>query len=118
MNIEEYRDFCIALPGVTEEFPFNASTLVFKVMGKMFVLTDIDTFASFNIKATPENNIDLRESYSGITPGFHMNKKHWSTVQTDGTVEDELMFKLLRDSYELVAKGLTKKLKEELNQLN
>jgi len=118
MNIEEYRDYCLVLPGVTEEFPFDASTLVFKVMGKMFVLTDVDKFESFNAKADPEYSIELRESYSGINPGFHMSKKHWNTIDTDGSVDDELMFKLLKDSYDLVVGGLTKKLKEELRMLN
>lgn len=117
MNIEEYRDFCLSFPGVTEEFPFNASTLVFKVMGKMFVLTDVDKFESFNAKADPEYSIELRENYSGINPGYHMSKKHWNTIDTDGSVDDELMYKLLKDSYGLVVKGLTKKLKEELKSL-
>ena len=70
MNIEEYRDFCLLLPGVTEEFPFDINTLVFKVMGKMFSLTDVDSFASMNLKADPEYSIELREMYSGINPGY------------------------------------------------
>ena len=118
MNIEEYRDFCLALPGVTEEFPFDESALVFKVMGKMFALTNVDKFEGINLKADPEESIDLREQYSGINPGYHMNKKHWNTVDTDGSVEDELMYILIRNSYDLVAKGLTKKLKEELDILS
>jgi predicted DNA-binding protein (MmcQ/YjbR family) len=117
MNIEEFRDYCLSFPGVSEEFPFDSSTLVYKVMGKMFVLTGVDSFASFNIKADPEYNIELRELYSGIKPGYHMNKKHWSTVDTDGSVENELMYKLLKDSYDLVVSGLTRKLKAELEGL-
>lgn len=118
MNIEEYRDFCLALPGVTEEFPFDASTLVFKVMNKVFALTNVDDFKSFNLKADPEYSIELREMYSGINPGFHMNKKHWNTIETDGSVDDVLMYKLIKHSYDLVVKGLTKKLKEELKTLS
>jgi predicted DNA-binding protein (MmcQ/YjbR family) len=117
MNIEEYHRFCIEMPGVTETFPFDEETLVFKVMGKMFALTDVDTFGSFNAKCKPENCIELREQYSGINPGFHMNKKHWNTISTDGSVPDVLMFELIKDSYDLVVTGLTKKMKEELAAL-
>jgi predicted DNA-binding protein (MmcQ/YjbR family) len=117
MNIEEYRNFCLELLGVNETFPFDEETLVFKVMGKMFALTDVDTFESFNAKCKPENCIELREQFSGINPGFHMNKKHWNTVSTDGSVPDELMFQLIKQSYELVVAGLTKKAREELSAL-
>lgn len=117
MNIEEYRDYCLSLPGVTEEFPFDSKTLVFKVMGKMFALTDVETFNSVNLKADPEYSIELRELYSGIKPGFHMNKKHWNTVETDGSVDDELIYKLIDDSYTLVEKGLSKKLKDQLKEM-
>lgn len=117
MNIEEYHNFCLKLPGVTEEFPFDKDTLVFKVMGKMFALTDVDTFESFNAKCDPEDCIELREQYSGINPGYHMSKKHWNTVSTDGSVSDELMYKLIRNSYELVVTGLTKKDKAALKNI-
>jgi len=117
MNIEEYRDFCLGLPGVTEEFPFDVETLVFKVMGKMFALTDVDTFISFNAKCKPEDCIDLRERYSGIKPGFHMSKKHWNTISTDGSVPEELMYELIRNSYDQVVAGLTRKNREELKKL-
>lgn len=117
MNIEEYRDYCLALPGVSEDFPFDQQTLVFKVMGKLFALTDVDSFVSINLKGEPEYNIELREMYSGINPGFHMNKKHWNTVETDGSVDDDLLYKLIRHSYDQVVSGLTRKLKEELNTL-
>ena len=114
MDIVQYRDFCLSLPGVTEEFPFDEQTLVFKVMGKMFALTDVDHFTSFNAKATPEDCIALREQYSGIQPGFHMNKKHWNTIAVDGSVPDAVMVQLLKNSYDLVVNGLTKKQREEL----
>ena len=114
MNIEEYRNYSLKLPGVTEGFPFDEKVLVFKVMGKMFLLTDIDTFASFNAKCEPEKCIELREQYSGIKPGYHMNKKHWNTISTDGSVPDGLMFEFIKNSYNLIVAGLTKKLKEEL----
>ena len=117
MNIEEYRNYCLKLPGVTETFPFDKKTLVYKVMGKMFALTDVDSFESFNAKCQPEECIEFREQYSGINPGYHMNKKHWNTISTDGSVPDELMYQLIKTSYELVVAGLTKKLKEELETL-
>ncbi|RLD25479.1 MAG: MmcQ/YjbR family DNA-binding protein [Bacteroidetes bacterium] len=117
MNIEDYRNFCLGLPGVTEDFPFDKETLVYKVMGKMFALTDVDTFGSFNAKCKPEDCIDLREQYSGIKPGYHMSKKHWNTISTDGSVPDELMYELIRNSYDLVVAGLTKKAREELREL-
>jgi predicted DNA-binding protein (MmcQ/YjbR family) len=118
MNIEEYRDFCLSLPGVEEGFPFDSSTLVFKVMNKMFALTDVDNFAFINLKATPEDCIELREKYDGIKPGYHMNKKQWNSVYTDAFIGDELMYKWITDSYDLVVLGLPKKLKEELNELS
>lgn len=117
MDIVEYRDFCLSLPGVTEDFPFDEQTLVFKVMGKMFALTDVDHFASFNAKATPEDCIALREQYAGIKPGYHMNKQHWNTVAVDGSVPDAVMAELLTNSYDLVVKGLTRKQREELAQI-
>ena len=117
MNIEEYRDYCLSLPGVTEGFPFDHSTLVYKVMGKIFVLTDVDKFIFFNAKADPEYSIKLRERYSTIKPGYHMNKAQWNSIETDGSVDDDLMIQLIKDSYNLIVLGLTKKLKEELNSL-
>ena len=118
MNIEEYREYCISKKGVTEEFPFDETTLVFKVMGKMFALTGVDTFESINLKCEPEHAIQLREQYSGIIPGYHMNKKHWNTVSTQGELTDKLIKKLIDISYDLVVKGLTKKLKTELENLS
>ncbi|MFY0686156.1 MAG: MmcQ/YjbR family DNA-binding protein [Cyclobacteriaceae bacterium] len=116
MNIEEYREFCIQKPGVTEEFPFDEQTLVFKVMGKMFALANVDLFVSMNLKCDPERAEKLRESYDGIKPGYHMSKKHWNTVMADESVPDQLIYELIDHSYELVVGGLTKKLKEELRK--
>jgi len=114
MDIETYRDYCIAKPGTTEEFPFDENVLVFKVMGKMYALTDVDLFTSINLKCDPEYALELREQYEGITGGYHMSKKHWNTVVTDGSVPDNLLLELIDHSYELIVKGLPKKLKEEL----
>ncbi|MDA9261946.1 MmcQ/YjbR family DNA-binding protein [Flavobacteriales bacterium] len=117
MNIEEYREYCISKPGVTEGFPFDSNTLVFKVMEKMFALTNIDLFASINLKCDPDYAIELREKHEGIKPGFHMSKKHWNTCDTKNDISDDLLRKLIDDSYNLVASKLTKILKEELKKL-
>jgi predicted DNA-binding protein (MmcQ/YjbR family) len=109
MNIEELREICISKAGVTEEFPFDNSALVFKVMGKMFALTNIDKYESVNLKCDPERAVELRETYSGIIPGWHMNKTHWNTVLVDGSVDDSLLVELVQHSYDLVVSKLTKK---------
>ncbi|MBO6621817.1 MAG: MmcQ/YjbR family DNA-binding protein [Balneola sp.] len=118
MNIEEYRDFCIAFPGVTEGFPFGPETMVFKVMNKMFALTNIETYDFVNLKCDPERAITLREEYEGISPGWHMNKVHWNSVKTSADVGDELFKELIRHSYNLIVESLPKKTKEELRLLS
>ncbi len=117
MNIEEFRDFCLAFPGVTEGFPFGEDTLVFKVMGKMFAITGVDDFEFINLKCDPERATILREQYEEIKPGWHMNKAHWNSVYPDGTLEDELVKELITHSYELIVDSLPKKKKEELKTL-
>lgn len=114
MNIEEFREFCLSKKGVTEEFPFDKKTLVFKVYGKMFALTNIDLFESINLKCDPEKAIELREKYPAVLPGYHMSKKHWNTIMIDGSIPDKLLFHWIGDSYELVVSGLTKAQKESL----
>ncbi len=115
MNIEEYREYCISKPAVTESFPFDQHVLVFKVAGKMFALADIDAYEWINLKCDPERAVLLREEYSGITPGYHMNKLHWNSVDVNGTVPDSLLKELIDHSYELVVKSLTKTVKENFN---
>lgn len=117
MNIEEYRGYCISKPGVTEGFPFDDKILVFKVMGKMFALTDVDEFVSINLKCDPDYAIELREEYEGVIEGYHMSKKHWNTCKNESDIPDTTMKKLIDDSYNLVVSSLTKKLKEELNNI-
>jgi len=100
---------------VTEEFPFDETTLVFKVMGKMFALTGLDEPEfKVNLKCDPERSIELREEYENIIAGFHMNKKHWNTVKPDGSLSNELFKELIDHSYDLVVKGLPKKLRDQL----
>ena len=118
MDIESYREYCMAKPGTTEDMPFDNKVLVFKVMGKMYALTDIDLFTSINLKCDPEYAIELRDKYAGVNPGYHMNKKHWNTIECDGSVPDNLIKELIDHSYDLVIKGLPKRLKEELNTMS
>jgi predicted DNA-binding protein (MmcQ/YjbR family) len=117
MNIEIFRDYCLAKPGVTEGFPFDETTLVFKVMGKMFALTNLDSDLSVNLKCDPEKAISLRENYPAIKPGYHMNKKYWNTIEIDGSVPDSLIFQLTDHSYILVVDSMTKLKKEQLKKL-
>ncbi len=114
MNIEELRSYCLSLKGTSEGFPFDQKTLVFKVMGKMFALLDVDLFSSINLKCDPENAVLLREQYEGITPGFHMNKSLWNTVKINQDVSDKLIYELVAHSYQQVVLKLTKKLQNEL----
>ena len=118
MQIDELRDYCLAKKGVTEDFPFDEHTLVFKVMGKMFALADVDNFESINLKCDPERAVELREQYMGVLPGYHMNKQHWNTVLVDADVSDKMLYQLIDDSYALIVKSLTKKLQNELINLN
>jgi predicted DNA-binding protein (MmcQ/YjbR family) len=106
MNIEELREYCLAKAAVTESFPFDESTLVFKVAGKMFLLTDLVDDLAMNIKNTPERVIELREAYPAVQPGYHMNKIHWVTVRIDGSVSDSLLKQWIDESYNLIVSGL------------
>jgi len=117
MNIEEYRSYCLSKKAVTESFPFSKlpSVLVFKVSGKMFTATDINSFDSISVKAKPEEIDKLRATYSclGIQP--YMNKKHWNKVILDNSVADQIIYNWIDTSYALVVKNLTRKQREELN---
>ena len=116
MHVEQLRDFCIAKKGVTEHFPFDEVTLVFKVMNKMFALSGLDKWEkgeeSINLKCDPEKAIVLREEFEGINPGWHMNKRLWNTVTINNADVSDDLLKLINHSYDLVVKGLTKKHKK------
>lgn len=114
MHIEELRDYCISLPAVTEEFPFDNDTLVFKVAGKMFALTSLSNPVSVNLKCEPEKAVEYRSTYNAVSPGYHMSKIHWNTVQFNNDVEDALLLQMVLDSYRLVVQGLPKKIREAL----
>lgn len=114
MDIEAYRNYCLGKVGVTESFPFDQTTLVFKVGGKMFALADIDLFTFINLKCDPERAIDLRERYSGIIPGWHMNKTYWNSVEVNADVPQDLLYELIDHSYDLIVSSLPKKVRDEL----
>jgi predicted DNA-binding protein (MmcQ/YjbR family) len=113
MNIEELHLYCSLKQGTTESFPFDHKTLVFKVYGKIFALADIDDFCSINLKCDPQYAQELREHYTAIEPGFHMNHKHWNTIRLNLDVDDLLLKKLIDHSYQLVYLGLPKKIRDE-----
>ena len=122
MHIEQLRDFCITKKGVTEHFPFDDVTLVFKVMNKMFALVGLNHWEEgdqkINLKCDPEKSEELRGEYEGINPGFHMSKKHWNTININTSdVSDDLVRELINHSYDLVVSGLTKKAQKELEEL-
>ncbi|MDN5211106.1 MmcQ/YjbR family DNA-binding protein [Fulvivirgaceae bacterium BMA12] len=117
MDILSFREYCLAKKGVTETFPFDEQTLVFKVMDKMFALTNVDNFVSVNLKCDPEKAVTLREEYEAVTPGYHMNKKHWNTIEMDGTISDNLIISWVDHSYDLVVSGLPKAKKLALQSL-
>ncbi len=114
MNIEELRDYCLSLPSTSEDLPFDETSLVFKVGKKMFALTDLEGPLFVNLKCLPSKAIELREQYPAVRPGFHMNKKHWNTIEVDGSVSDNLLRQWIRESYDLVVQGMTRKEKEML----
>lgn len=117
MNIEEFRDYCLSKKGITEEFPFDSVTLVFKVMGKMFALCGLVRVPTqVNLKCNPERAIQLREDYEEIIEGWHRSKVHWNTVNV-ARLDPKLTKALIDHSYDLVVAKFTKKLKAELDAL-
>ncbi len=111
---DNLRKYCLSLPGVTEDMPFDDKTLVFRIGGKMFALTSVPNGTSVNLKGTPENNLSYREQYHSVKPGYHMNKKHWITVEFEGDVPEETLLQWAKDSYALVRYSLTKKIQATL----
>lgn len=113
MNIEDFYNYCISKPDVTENFPFDKDTLVFKVKGKIFALTSLKKWEegdhSVNLKCDPDYALELRSEYEAVQPGYHMNKKHWNTVFFNQDVPGKLILELIDHSYELVAKANKKK---------
>jgi predicted DNA-binding protein (MmcQ/YjbR family) len=121
MNLENYYEYCLSKKGVTEHFPFDEDTLVFKVGGKMFALSSLVQWEkgepSINLKCDPDRAQELRAEYSNIRPGFHMSKVHWNTITVNGELSTAMVKELIDHSYDLVFKSLTKKLQTEIKEL-
>ena len=115
MTLDALRTYCLAKSGTTEETPFGPDVLVFKVMGKMFALTNMEEWPlEVNLKCDPERAIELREEYEAVQPGYHMNKKHWNTVVLNGSVSLPEIHAWIDHSYALVVQGLPKKVRDQL----
>ena len=116
MDIADFRAYCLAKPGATESTPFGPDNLVFKVAGKMFALAALDEVPSaVNLKCDPDLALELRDRYEQVRPGYHMNKKHWNTVELDTGVPDSELRKMIDDSYGLVVQSLPKRHRERLS---
>ena len=119
MNIEQLREYCLAKNKATEDFPFDEHTLVFKVLGKMFALYPLEKWekgeASMMLKCDPDYTVELREQYESIYAGPYVSNKHWNTISLySGEINPELVLQLIDHSYDMVIKGMTKKLREQL----
>lgn len=122
MNIQAFYDYCLSKRGVTEHFPFDEETLVFKVGGKMFALSSLTQWekgeATINLKCDPERALELRAEYESIQSGYHMSKVHWNTITVNGDVSLSMLKELIDHSYDLVFKSLTKKIQAEIMETN
>lgn len=117
MNIEQVREYCLSLKGVTEDMPFGDDTVVFRVYQKIFALVSLSGDNMVNLKCDPARAIELREEYEAITPGYHMNKAHWNSLQLDGSLRIELIKELIGHSYQLIVESLPKVKQEELKRI-
>jgi len=114
MNIESVRDYCLQKPAAEETMPFGDDTLVFKVVGKIFLLISLKEANRFNVKCDPDLAIELRERYSEVQPGFHMNKTHWNTVYFDGSLTEKQLLEMIDHSYRLIVSSLPKNVQQNL----
>jgi len=113
MDLQSIRETCLSKKGTTEERPFGPDTIVFKVLGKMFALTaDEPRPKSINLKCDPDHALALRAQYTAVRPGYHMNKRHWNTVEFDGSIPEDEILEMIEESYELAVAGLPKKERE------
>ena len=115
MDLETFRECCLAKSGATEETPFGPDSLVFKVAGKMFALASLDEVPpQVNLKCEPDLALELRDRYPEVRPGYHMNKRHWNTVELSGGVPNAELRRMIDHSYELVVGALTRKARAEM----
>jgi predicted DNA-binding protein (MmcQ/YjbR family) len=117
MDPQLVREYCLSKKGTAEELPFDEDSPVYKVMGKIFLILNLTFPFSINIKCDPEKAVELRENYDAVTPGYHMNKTHWNTVQLDGTVPAKLIFEWIDESYQLVVDKLKNSDKLKLKKM-
>ena len=119
MNIEQLRDYCLSKKQATESFPFDENTLVFKILNKMFAMVPLDNWekgeASITLKCDPEYTLELREKYESIYAGTYVSNKHWNTVSIyTGELQPEFILELIDHSYDMVVKGMSKKMRNQL----
>jgi predicted DNA-binding protein (MmcQ/YjbR family) len=115
MNIEVFREYCLGKPAATEGTPFGPENIVFKVEGKMFALAALDEVPpAVNLKCDPDLALELRDRYEQVRPGYHMNKKHWNTVELDGVIPENEIRKMIDHSYDLVVQSLPKVRRKKL----
>jgi predicted DNA-binding protein (MmcQ/YjbR family) len=105
---------CTAKPGSVEYYPFGDGVAVYKVAGRMFALVPLDDPASISLKCDPDLAEGLRDRYAAITPGYHLNKRHWNTVTLDGSVPADEVQELIDHSYDLVVARLTRAQRNQL----
>ncbi len=117
MSLQKVIDYCSQKKGATREFPFDDTTLVFKVMNKMFCLINLTEPYSINLKCDPVYAVAIRQKHPAVTPGYHMNKKHWNTVQLDQSIGHPQIFEWIDDSYDLIVAGLKKSDRDHLASL-
>lgn len=116
MNIEEIRSYCLELSLVSEDMPFGDDTIVFRIKGKIFALLNLQQPFGINLKCDPVLAVQLREEYEYVLPGYHMNKKHWNTIDLSFDIPNDKLKEWIKNSYELVIKKLTKREREELEK--
>lgn len=114
MDVIEFRTYCLSLPHAEESTPFDETTLVYKVGGKMFAYADMVDFRQINVKCDPDEAIELRERYPEVVPGYHASKKHWNSLLTHGRLTDVFIREQIYTSYKLVIAGLPKVRQKEL----
>src|SRR5437762_7865638 len=115
MDLAEFRRYCLTKTGASEDIPFGPDVLVFKVGGKMFALAALDAIpVTVNLKCDPDLALELRDRYEQVRPGYHMNKKHWNTVEIDSGISETELCKMIDHSYDLVVKSLPKAARAKL----
>ena len=115
MRVDVFREYCLKKAGVTEDSPFGPEHAVFKVGGKMFALLAFEEIPpTANLKCDPDVALELRDRYEEVQPGYHMNKKHWNTVQIDGAIPSQELTKMIDHSYQLVVKSLPRSERQRL----